>query len=146
MEQPGVFGAGIVLSPAVYVPLPPSDSSTRDFGAFGKGKDPFVEATYLKLNWPTALKSFAASGLRSHLYIAVGDDEYKNPKAIDATHDLDFEADVVFNQAARVPNLTSEFRVVDGGIATDASGNVYQRSRRRVRWTGSRTRAGRMSR
>jgi hypothetical protein len=40
------------------------------------------------LNWPAALKSFAATGLRSHLYIAVGDDEYKNPKAIDATHDL----------------------------------------------------------
>lgn len=125
LAHPDVFGAGIVLSPAVYFPLPPADSSTRDFGAFGKGKDPFVEATYLKLNWPTALKSFAASGLPSHLYLAVGDDEYKNPKPIDATHDLDFETHVVFNQASRVPNLTSEFRVVDGGHDWDVWGPQF---------------------
>lgn len=32
-----VFSAAAVLSPAVYTPLPPSDSSTRDYGAFGRG-------------------------------------------------------------------------------------------------------------
>jgi enterochelin esterase-like enzyme len=125
LAHPDVFGAAIALSPAVYFPLPPADSSTRDFGAFGKGKDPFVEATYLKLNWPAALKSFSATGLKSHLYIAVGDDEYKNPKAIDATHDLDFEAHIVFNQATRVPNLTSEFRVVNGGHDWDVWGPTF---------------------
>ncbi|WP_350281664.1 SBBP repeat-containing protein [Kribbella sp. HUAS MG21] len=125
LAHPDVFGAGIVLSPAVYFPLPPSDSSTREFGAFGKGKDPFVEATYLKLNWPAALKSFAASGLRSQLFLVVGDDEYKNPKPVDATHDLDFETHVVFNQAARVPNLTSELRIVDGGHDWDVWGPTF---------------------
>ncbi|WP_405068684.1 alpha/beta hydrolase-fold protein [Kribbella sp. NBC_01510] len=125
LAHPDVFGASIVLSPAVYVPLPPADSSTRDFGAFGKGTDPFSEATYLRLNWPAALKSFASTGLQSHMYIAVGDDEYKNPKAIDATHDLDFEAHIVFNQAVRVPNLTSEFRVVNGGHDWDVWGPSF---------------------
>ncbi|MGW6280646.1 alpha/beta hydrolase-fold protein [Kribbella sp. NPDC055071] len=125
LAHPEVFGASIVLSPAVYFPLPPADSSTREFGAFGKGKDPFSEAAYLRLNWPAALKSFAAKKLPSHLYIAVGDDEYKNPKAIDATHDLDFEAHIVFNQAVRVPNLTSEFRVVDGGHDWDVWGPTF---------------------
>ncbi len=125
LAHPEIFGAAIALSPAVYFPLPPSDSSTRDFGAFGKGQDPFVESTYLKLNWPTALKSFAATGLQSHLFLAVGDDEYKNPKPIDATHDLDFETHVVFNQAARVPTLTSEFRVVDGGHDWDVWGPTF---------------------
>lgn len=125
LAHPEVFGAAIVLSPAVYFPLPPPDSSTREFGAFGKGKDPFSEAAYLKLNWPAALKSLAAQELRSHLYIAVGDDEYKNPEAVDATHDLDFEAHVVFNQAVRVPNLTSEFRVVDGGHDWDVWGPTF---------------------
>ena len=125
LAHPEIFGASIALSPAVYFPLPPADSSTREFGAFGKGKDPFSEATYLRLNWPAALKSFAATGLQSHLYIAVGDDEYKNPKAIDATHDLDFEAHVVFNQAVRVPTLTSEFRVVDGGHDWDVWGPTF---------------------
>ncbi|TDW66506.1 alpha/beta hydrolase-fold protein [Kribbella pratensis] len=132
LAHPEVFGAAIALSPAVYFPLPPADSSTRDFGAFGKGKDPFVEATYLKLNWPAALKSFSATGLKSHLYIAVGDDEYKNPKAIDATHDLDFEAHVVFNQASRVPNLTSEFRVVDGGHDWDVWGPTFAEGARYI--------------
>ncbi|HZX05813.1 hypothetical protein [Kribbella sp.] len=99
--RPDVFGAGIALGPAVYFPLPPGDSSTRDFGASGKGKTPFVEATYLKLNRPAALKSFAATGLQSHLYIAGGHDDHKNPKPINATHNLDFEAHVMFNQASR---------------------------------------------
>jgi enterochelin esterase-like enzyme len=125
MAHPEVFGASIALSPAVYFPLPPADSSAREFGAFGKGKDPFNEAVYLRLNYPAAFKSFATKGLPSHLYIAVGDDEWKNPKPADYTHDLDFEAHVVFNQAVRVPNLTSEFRVVDGGHDWDVWGPTF---------------------
>ena len=125
MAHPEVFGASIALSPAVYFPLPPADSSAREFGAFGKGKDPFSEAVYLRLNYPAAFKSFAATGLPSHLFIAVGDDEWKNPKPADYTHDLDFEAHVVFNQAVRVPNLTSEFRVVDGGHDWDVWGPTF---------------------
>src|SRR3954452_6132274 len=35
LEHPDGFGVAIVLSPAAYFPLPPADSSTRDFGAFG---------------------------------------------------------------------------------------------------------------
>ncbi|MDX6261636.1 MAG: hypothetical protein QOH84_3324 [Kribbellaceae bacterium] len=115
MVYPELFGAAIVLSPAVYSPQPPTDSSAREFGAYGKGKDAFNEAVYRKLNYPAAFKSFAGKGLQSHLFVAVGDDEYKNPKPEDYRHDLDFEAHVVFNQAVRVPGLTSEFRVVDGG-------------------------------
>ena len=115
MVHPEVFGASIVLSPAVYFPLPPADSSTREFGAYGKGNDLFSESVYLRLNYPAAFKQFATKGLQSHMYIAVGDDEYKNPDPKDYTHDLDFEAHVVYNQAVRVPGLTSEFRVVDGG-------------------------------
>ena len=41
------------------------------------------------------------------MFIAVGDDEYKNPDPKDASHDLDFEAHVLFNQAVRVPNMTA---------------------------------------
>ena len=40
LAHPDLFGASIVLSPAVYFPIPPSDSSTREFGAFGLGKTP----------------------------------------------------------------------------------------------------------
>ncbi|MDX6283125.1 MAG: hypothetical protein QOH03_4196 [Kribbellaceae bacterium] len=125
MVYPELFGAAIVLSPAVYSPQPPKDSSAREFGAYGKGKDAFVESVYRKLNYPAAFKTFAGKGLSSHLFIAVGDDEYKNPKPKDYQHDLDFEAHVVFNQAVRVPGLTSEFRVVDGGHDWDVWGPTF---------------------
>ncbi|GAA0941717.1 hypothetical protein GCM10009554_33590 [Kribbella koreensis] len=125
MVHPELFGAAIVLSPAVYSPQPPKDSSAREFGAYGKGKDEFSEAIYRKLNYPEAFKTFAGKGLPSHLFIAVGDDEYKNPKPKDYQHDLDFEAHVVFNQAVRVPGLTSEFRVVDGGHDWEVWGPTF---------------------
>jgi enterochelin esterase-like enzyme len=115
IAYPELFAASIVLSPAVYVPTPPKDSSAREFGAFGNAAAPFVDAIYKKLNYPAEFQRFAAKSLPSHMFIAVGDDEYKNPKPEDFAHDLDLEAHVLFNQAVRVPNLTAELRVLNGG-------------------------------
>lgn len=109
-----VFSAGIVLSPAVYVPSTPVDSSTREFGAYGVGGSLYVEARYKALNYPAGFAKLDAS-LPIHLFIAVGDDEYVNPKAADAIHDLDFEAATLYNRAKRVPGVTAELRVYDGG-------------------------------
>ena len=125
LAHPDLFGAAIVLSPAVYVPIPPSDSSTREFGAFGLGKSLFVDSVYRKLNYPATFESFAATGLELPMFIAVGDDEFKNPDPKDALHDLDFEAHVLFNQAVRVENLTAELRVVDGGHDWDVWGPTF---------------------
>ena len=125
LAHPDLFGASIVLSPAVYVPSPPSDSSTREFGAFGLGKSLFVDSIYKKLNYPALFPSFSATGLSLPMFIAVGDDEFKNPDPKDAIHDLDFEAHVLFNQAVRVPNLTAELRVVDGGHDWDVWGPTF---------------------
>ena len=125
LAHPDLFGAAIVLSPAVYVPTSPSDSSTREFGAFGLGKSLFVDSIYRKLNYPAVFPSFEATGLPLPMYIAVGDDEYKNPDPKDASHDLDFEAHVLFNQAVRVENLTTELRVVDGGHDWDVWGPEF---------------------
>src|SRR5690606_8041575 len=79
LAHPDVFGAAIVLSPAVYVPLPPVDSSTRLFGAFGVGETLFDDAQYTQLNYPALFESFVAAALRLPMFIAVGDDEWKNP-------------------------------------------------------------------
>ena len=125
LAHPDLFGASIVLSPAVYVPDPPTDSSTREFGAFGLGKSLFVDSIYRKLNYPALLESFEAKGLSLPMYIAVGDDEFKNTEPRDYVHDLDFEAAVLFNQVARVDDLTSEFRVVDGGHDWDVWGPTF---------------------
>jgi enterochelin esterase-like enzyme len=125
LAHPDVFGAAIVLSPAVYVPIPPSDSSTREFGAFGLGKSLFVDSVYKKLNYPAVFPAFEATGLSLPMFIAVGDDEWKIPEPKDASHDLDFEAHVLFNQASRVKNLTAELRVVDGGHDWDVWGPTF---------------------
>jgi S-formylglutathione hydrolase FrmB len=90
LAYPELFGASIVLSPAVYVPTSPTDSSTREFGAFGQGGSLFVDAIYRKLNYPALVGPFGQKGLESHMFIAVGDDEFKNPAPADAQHDLDF--------------------------------------------------------
>ena len=129
IAHPDLFGAAIVLSPAVYVPIPPGDSSTREFGAFGLGKSLFVDSVYKKLNYPAVFPSFEATGLPLPMFIAVGDDEFKNTEPKDYIHDLDFEAHVLFNQAARVDNLTSELRVVDGGHDWDVWGPHLRRGR-----------------
>jgi enterochelin esterase-like enzyme len=125
IAHPDLFGAAIVLSPAVYYPTSPRDSSTREFGAFGKGRTLFVDSIYQKLNYPAVFPSFEATGLPLPMYIAVGDDEFKNLEPKDYSHDLDFEAHVLFNQAVRVDNLTAELRVVDGGHDWDVWGPQF---------------------
>lgn len=55
MTHPELFGAAIVLSPAIYLPLPPKDSSTREFGAFGRGSKLFDDEVYKAKNYPAII-------------------------------------------------------------------------------------------
>lgn len=119
LAYPELFSAALVLSPAVYTPLPPADSSTRAFGAFGEGETLFVDEIYQRLNYPSLIDGFRTNGLTLRLFIAVGDDEYKHPDPADALHDIDLEAHLVFNRLVRVPNIAAEFRVLDGGHGWD---------------------------
>jgi len=109
-----LFSSALVLSPAVYVPSTPVDSSTREFGAYGRGDALYDESRYQELAYPAALDAFDPA-LPVHLFIAVGDDEYANPKPEDAIHDLDYEAATLYNRAKRVPGITAEMRTYDGG-------------------------------
>ncbi|HEY3714775.1 MAG TPA: alpha/beta hydrolase-fold protein [Jatrophihabitantaceae bacterium] len=114
LDHQDLFGAALILSPAVYNPLPPSDSSVRDYGAFGVGEQRFVDARYEQLNY-TALLPQVNPDLPIHLYLAVGDKEYVNPDPADATHDLDFEEAVVYNKLVRTAGVTADWRVLGGG-------------------------------
>ncbi|WP_116952248.1 alpha/beta hydrolase-fold protein [Jiangella endophytica] len=109
-----VFAAGLVLSPAVYVPLPPADSSAREFGGFGLGDAGFDDDVYTELNYPALLDGLDRE-LPTHLYIAVGDDEWANPAPEDAQHDIDFESARLYNTVRRVGGVTAELRILDGG-------------------------------
>ena len=115
MAYPDKFVGALILSPAVYIPLPPADSSTREFGAFGNGDSLFDESIYESLNYPALVDSLAESNLPMPMFIAVGDDEWKNPNPEDRLHDLDMETHLFFNYIARIPNVQSEFRVYNGG-------------------------------
>ncbi len=114
LAHPELFGSAIVLSPAVYFPLPPPDSSTREFGAFGKGSNFFDEATYTALNYPATIPAFVATGLPLVMFIAVGDDEHALADPAEAAHDLDYEAHTLYNKIRRVPGIVVQLRVVDG--------------------------------
>lgn len=114
LAHPELFGAAIVLSPAVYFPLPPPDSSTREFGAFGQGGRVFDEETYTALNYPALIPRFAAKKLPLIMFIAVGDDEHALADPAQASHDLDYEAHTLYNRVRREPLIKSELRVVDG--------------------------------
>jgi esterase/lipase superfamily enzyme len=109
-----VFANALVLSPAVYSPLPPADSSARDYGAFGSGDTLFDDDVYRRLNYPALLPGLNPD-LPLHLFLAVGDDEWPNPDPADAVHDLDYEAATLYNAIRRSPAVSAEFRVLDGG-------------------------------
>lgn len=123
LAHPKIFGGALILSPAVYTPLPPADSSTREFGAFGNGEVVFDEEIYRSLNYPAVLETFEHGGQPLYIFIAVGDDEWKHPDPEDRLHDLDLEAHLLFNQLARVSDIAAEFRVYNGGHDWD----VWQR-------------------
>jgi enterochelin esterase-like enzyme len=114
LAHQGLFSRALVLSPAVYTPLPPADSSTREFGAFGVGDTPFVDDVYTRLNYPALLPA-VDPGLPLSFYIAVGDDEWANTNPEDFRHDIDFESASLYNAVRRVPGVSAELRVTDGG-------------------------------
>lgn len=114
LAHQGLFGSAIVLSPAIFTPLPPATDDLRNYGAFGVGDMPFVDARYTSLNYP-ALLSKVDPRLPIHIFLAVGDKEYVEPDPADAHHDLDFEEAVAFNQLKRTPGITADWRVLGGG-------------------------------
>ncbi|MEV4755412.1 alpha/beta hydrolase-fold protein [Micromonospora sp. NPDC049559] len=109
-----LFANALVLSPAVYRPLPPADSSAREFGGYGLGAQRFSDEVYQRLNYPALLPKLDPE-LPVRMYLAVGDDEVPNPDPADAVHDLDYEAATLYNTVRRADGVAAQFRVVDGG-------------------------------
>ena len=62
LAHPDLFVSSIVLSPAVYIPKPPNDSSTREFGAFGQGHDLFSTPIYKKPELPRGARPLPRDG------------------------------------------------------------------------------------
>jgi len=112
LEYPQIYSGAIVLSPAVYNPLPPEDSSAREFGGFGRDSEPFVEEIYLEKSYVNSQKHYESFGLRSKIFIMVGDDEWQ---CGDYVHDLDYEAHTLYKYLQKFSGLDSQLRITDGG-------------------------------
>ena len=120
LRHPGVFAGGLVLSPAVYDPLPPAHSSARTSGAFGRGDDRFVEEVYAAHTVEGLLAGYARAGdLPVRLFLAVGEDEWRNPLPQDARHDLDRVAAAVHDRVRRADGVSSRLVVLPGGHGWD---------------------------
>ena len=124
LAHPDLFGAALVLSPAVYVPDPPVDSSPREYGAFGLGKSHFIDSIYRKLNYPALFPAFAASGHECRC---------SSPSATTSTRTrtrrthrtTSTSRPTSSSTTVRVPNMTAELRVVDGGHDWDVWGPTF---------------------
>lgn len=114
LVYPELFCATIILSPAIYTPLPPAGSSSREFGAFGTGNTLFVDSIYRAKTYPALLPTFAAKNLQLRMFIASGDDEYKEPDPAEAMNDIDMEAHLLFNRVSRISSIKAELRILDG--------------------------------
>lgn len=113
-QHPDVFAEGIVLSPALYDPLPPAESSARDFGAFGVGDNPFVEDRYRELAYPRALAAIEVS-TPVHLFIGAGDNEPTPSDPSEPQSNLAIEAERIHGRASQALGVTSTLHVIEGG-------------------------------
>lgn len=73
LKYPDMFAAAALLSPAVYEPEPPQDSSARRIGTFGSPD--FDAAVWKSLNYPALWDAFLARKIAVPMYINSGDDD-----------------------------------------------------------------------
>ena len=102
LGRPDLFSGCLALSPAVFDPVPWEDSSTRQFGAFGRGEEPFVPEAYEARSYRTQLASFDPTR-PVRLFVAAGDGE-----------DLALEAARLHDRARRVNGVASRLRILGG--------------------------------
>ncbi|MFC0681020.1 alpha/beta hydrolase [Lysobacter korlensis] len=106
-----LFSAAIALSPAVYDPLPPRDSTARSRGAFGVGSSLFDERRYLEQGYPAALSAVRRDS-PVHLFLGVGADE--EPSGDPEARAPQAEIARLADRAAGTPGITSHLEVVPG--------------------------------
>ena len=104
-EYPEKFAAAALLSPAIYDPEPPTNSSARNVGVFGAPD--FDARVWKSLNYPTLWDAYLAKQLPVPMYVNSGDDDQFNIES-DATK---------FYELLRRNHLPAELRIVDGSHA-----------------------------
>jgi enterochelin esterase-like enzyme len=119
LVYPELFGAAIILSPALYDGDPPLDSSARSTGAFGT---PFNLALWKQLNYPSVLEQYLQSKWIVPLFIAAGDDEGHNP--FDLHNNVEQQVVLLYEKVHKADSKPAELRILNGGH----SWNVWKKA------------------
>ena len=104
LKYPELFAAAAPLSPAVYAPVPPADSSaTRQDTFLTDGE--FDPARWEAMNWVSFIDDYKAKGIIVPFYINTGDHD---------RFDIAFHAAVFYQALREYQPEYAEFRVFDG--------------------------------
>jgi len=104
LKYPETFSAAILVSPAVYNPLPPSFSAATNSIAF-ETAGVYDPAKWLSFNYPTLLDAFVAKQLPIYVYTMSGDkDEFF----------IDGESATMHEMLRKTPLINSELRIIKG--------------------------------
>jgi enterochelin esterase-like enzyme len=102
LKYPEMFAAAALLSPAIYVPMPPPHSGARKVGTFGEPE--FDEQVWKSLNYPALWPAYLAKKTPVPMYINSGDDD-----------EFMIEADATkLYSLLRANQQPAELRIVDG--------------------------------
>lgn len=103
-KYPELFASSAAMSPAVYVPVPPSHSSANRVHPFQKdGK--FDPASWERLNYPAYWEAYKAKEIVVPMYINTGDHD---------TFSIAYHAALLFQKLFEYQPKKVEYRVIDG--------------------------------
>lgn len=119
-KYPELFASSAAMSPAVYVPLPPSHSSANRVPPFQKdGK--FDPASWERLNYPAYWEAYKAKKIVVPMYINTGDHD---------TFSIAYHAALLFQKLFEYQPKMVEYRVIDGNhewrVWRDTIGDAIQ--------------------
>jgi enterochelin esterase-like enzyme len=103
LVHPDLFAAAALLSPAIYDPEPPPNSSARRAGVFGA--EAFDAQAWRSLNYPALWEAYLARHQPVPMYVFSGDDD---------EYFIEFEV-AKFYELLRRQGQPAELRIVDGG-------------------------------
>jgi S-formylglutathione hydrolase FrmB len=103
-KYPELFASCAALSPAIYLPVPPSHSSANRVPPFQTdGK--FDPASWERLNYPANWEAYKAKEIVVPMYINTGDHD---------TFSIAYHAALLFQKLFEYQPKEVEYRVIDG--------------------------------
>ncbi len=105
LEHPDMFASAAALSPAVYIPQPPSNSSGNTHPAYLDAEGNYDPEKWSELNYPNYMDAYKAQDQVVPLYINSGDhDKFQ----------IAYHAAVLYNDLLAHQPEAVEYRVIDG--------------------------------